>query len=140
MNGLCLQTWPLDMTYYWRHCERQSYAQCRDSEIQAKCFAAIGEKGRKIWPIFVLHFSGRLGARNCAKKILELFHEPQNKILSPRASGSWGPQEITPVKIDCVHPFQNEYPNELSGHKVAERNFTESSEFLNEKVCVLVSL
>ena len=66
-----------------------------ESEIQAKLFADAGEKhgeilATKIRRFSPFNFQGKWPQKN-SRKILHIFHEGRNKILSQRGSGSGGP-------------------------------------------------
>ena len=65
-----------------------------ESEIQAKFFADTGENRGEIlaknFADFRSLISRKSGRKKFHEKILHIFHEGRNKILSPRDSGSRG--------------------------------------------------
>ena len=67
-----------------------------ESEVQAKFFADTGEKRSevlgKIFADFRPLISKEKWPQEISRKILHIFREVQNKILSQRESGSGGPQ------------------------------------------------
>ena len=76
-----------------------------ESEIQAKFFADAGEKGSENLANTFCRFSPfsfqEKWLQEISRKILHIFHEGRNKILSPRDSGRGVPQDL-PLSVDCL--------------------------------------
>ena len=84
-----------------------------ESEIQAKCFADTGKKRSEILGKirrFLPCVFEEKWPQEISRKILHIFHEGRNKILSPRDSGSGGPQLLLEI---IVEEFENNLQNEI---------------------------